>query len=224
MSLRGRYDAVPACGGSRSWSGNGLTGGDRRLRRGRRHTRGLFESRARTQVDPRTRQSSRTLAAFRPWGVKEVDAAGVHRPWYRSRPHRPPRSTPRGDGSGRAPRPVPSSVEDSPSGLWRSLGKRVGLTALRGSNPLSSAIDDDSRKMRRVVLLHAPGATALRPNPVRRPRRLGTEGSAQQDPWPPTLAAWRRAPSNVTASPPLRRLAGSPRTDRTHCRALVDDR
>src|SRR6478735_7956553 len=35
--------------------------------------------------------------------------------------------------------PVASSAEDSPSGLWRSLGKRVGLTALRGSNPLSSA-------------------------------------------------------------------------------------
>src|SRR6476660_9113797 len=36
-------------------------------------------------------------------------------------------------------RPVLSSAEDSPSGLWRSLGKRVGLTALRGSNPLYSA-------------------------------------------------------------------------------------
>ena len=35
--------------------------------------------------------------------------------------------------------PVASCAEDSPSGLWRSLGKRVGLTALRGSNPLSSA-------------------------------------------------------------------------------------
>ena len=38
-----------------------------------------------------------------------------------------------------AAEPVASSAEDSPSGLWRSLGKRVGLTALRGSNPLSSA-------------------------------------------------------------------------------------
>ena len=36
-------------------------------------------------------------------------------------------------------RPVLSSAEDSPSGLWRSLGKRVGLTALAGSNPASSA-------------------------------------------------------------------------------------
>src|SRR5262249_51200833 len=27
---------------------------------------------------------------------------------------------------------VPSSAEDSPRGLWRSLGKRVGLTALAG--------------------------------------------------------------------------------------------
>jgi hypothetical protein len=35
--------------------------------------------------------------------------------------------------------PVLSSAEDSPSGLWRSLGKRVGLTALAGSNPASSA-------------------------------------------------------------------------------------
>ena len=39
----------------------------------------------------------------------------------------------------RRARPVASPAEDSPSGLWRSLGKRVGLTALRGSNPLSSA-------------------------------------------------------------------------------------
>ena len=47
---------------------------------------------------------------------------------------------PRPDDFHRARRsPVPSSAEDSPSGLWRSLGKRVGLTALRGSNPLSSA-------------------------------------------------------------------------------------
>ena len=41
--------------------------------------------------------------------------------------------------SRRLTRPVASSAEDSPSGLWRSLGKRVGLIALRGSNPLSSA-------------------------------------------------------------------------------------
>src|ERR1700761_6908799 len=31
-------------------------------------------------------------------------------------------------------------TEDSPSGLWRSPGTRVGLIALRGSNPLSSAV------------------------------------------------------------------------------------
>ena len=30
-------------------------------------------------------------------------------------------------------------LEDSPSGLWRTLGKRVEFNALRGSNPLSSA-------------------------------------------------------------------------------------
>ena len=30
-------------------------------------------------------------------------------------------------------------LENSPSGLWRTLGKRVGCNALRGSNPLFSA-------------------------------------------------------------------------------------
>jgi hypothetical protein len=35
--------------------------------------------------------------------------------------------------------PVAFRAEDSPRGLWRSLGKRVGLTALAGSNPASSA-------------------------------------------------------------------------------------
>jgi hypothetical protein len=35
--------------------------------------------------------------------------------------------------------PVTFRAEDSPRGLWRSLGKRVGLTALAGSNPASSA-------------------------------------------------------------------------------------
>ena len=43
---------------------------------------------------------------------------------------------------------VISLAEDSPSGLWRSLGKRVGLIALRGSNPLSSAIRCRSRPVR----------------------------------------------------------------------------
>src|SRR4029077_315697 len=32
------------------------------------------------------------------------------------------------------------ATEDSPSGLWRSPGTRVGLTALAGSNPASSAL------------------------------------------------------------------------------------
>ncbi len=39
------------------------------------------------------------------------------------------------------PRPVCSCAEDSPSGLWRSPGTRVGLTALAGSNPASSAME-----------------------------------------------------------------------------------
>src|SRR3954452_971622 len=85
---------------------------------------------------PRTRKSSLTLAAFRPWGswasyrrtggCPESRTAATHRP-KRPRFHHA------------SPRPVTSPAEDSPSGLWRSLGKRVGLTALRGSNPLSSA-------------------------------------------------------------------------------------
>src|SRR5699024_7931757 len=43
---------------------------------------------------------------------------------------------------------ITSLAEDSPSGLWRSLGKRVGLTALAGSNPASSATltSEDARK------------------------------------------------------------------------------
>ena len=56
---------------------------------------------------------------------------------------RPPGTTKTGPGDRISPpagAQVLSSAEDSPSGLWRSLGKRVGLTALRGSNPLSSAI------------------------------------------------------------------------------------
>ena len=35
---------------------------------------------------------------------------------------------------------LPWPAEDSPSGLWRSPGTRVGLTALAGSNPASSAL------------------------------------------------------------------------------------
>ena len=36
---------------------------------------------------------------------------------------------------------VLSFAEDSPSGLWRTLGKRVGVLPLAGSNPASSAGD-----------------------------------------------------------------------------------
>src|SRR4051812_10170791 len=35
---------------------------------------------------------------------------------------------------------LPWPAEDSPSGLWRSPGTRVGLIALAGSNPASSAL------------------------------------------------------------------------------------
>src|SRR4051794_37338090 len=51
----------------------------------------------------------------------------------------PPPARRRGAATVRDAGPVTCPTEDSPSGLWRSLGKRVGLTALRGSNPLSSA-------------------------------------------------------------------------------------
>src|SRR5215510_9510409 len=66
-------------------------------------------------------------------------------------PHGEPAPSVRDSGSAKrsrwAPWPIPprrafrvsSGAEDSPSGLWRSLGKRVGLTALAGSNPASSA-------------------------------------------------------------------------------------
>ena len=63
---------------------------------------------------PHTRQSTLILAAFRPWGGSRDDAArGVA-------------ITVRGTHRASAHRPVASSAEDSPSGLWRSLGKRVG--------------------------------------------------------------------------------------------------
>jgi hypothetical protein len=108
---------------------------------------------------PRTRQSSPALAAFRPWGIEQDAAAwGVARESRRpSYARRSRGATGEVGGGGRrttrtadvlawaerfreaVPAPVASSAEDSPSGLWRSLGKRVGLTALRGSNPLSSA-------------------------------------------------------------------------------------
>src|SRR3981081_2520456 len=69
---------------------------------------------------PRTRQSPLTLAAFRPWGSSQdrrrtgsnesvVPAtAAIAGLWF----------------GGRLPWPT----EDSPSGLWRSPGTRVGLT------------------------------------------------------------------------------------------------
>src|SRR5690349_14917235 len=46
-------------------------------------------------------------------------------------------------------RPVTSSAEVSPSGLWRSLGKRVGLIALGGSDPPTSATRTASHSVRR---------------------------------------------------------------------------
>src|SRR5215470_10169240 len=76
---------------------------------------------ARTGRDPpHTRQSSRTLAAFRPWGIwrdkrrargLQVSLAGRVLSCGRSRASAAPVSCP---------------AEDSPSGLGRTLGKRVG--------------------------------------------------------------------------------------------------
>src|SRR5258708_29975563 len=81
---------------------------------------------------PRTRQSPLTLAAFRPLGSsQEGRRAGAKAIVIPGRP-----ATRRAHQTGRLPWPA----EDSPSGLWRSPGTRVGLTALAGSNPASSAL------------------------------------------------------------------------------------
>ncbi len=59
----------------------------------------------------------------------------------------------RDDGTGRPAAPVSSCAEDSHSGLVRTIGNRVGLTTLRGSNPLSSAATrgpDDVRAPQRI--------------------------------------------------------------------------
>src|ERR1700739_4638889 len=44
---------------------------------------------------------------------------------------------------------LPWPTEDSPSGLWRSPGTRVGLIALAGSNPASSAVGCGAHGRRR---------------------------------------------------------------------------
>src|SRR5215472_19042924 len=80
---------------------------------------------------PRTRQSPLTLAAFRPWGSSQDrrragSIASVIPDAERS--------------SAVASRSATMATEDSPSGLWRSPGTRVGLTALAGSNQASSAL------------------------------------------------------------------------------------
>src|SRR5258707_5221636 len=89
-----------------------------------------------TRGTPRTRQSPLTLAAFRPWGSSQDRRRA-------------------GSIASVIPSPAASvgdrrtlggysaatmATEDSPSGLWRSPGTRVGLTALAGSNPASSAV------------------------------------------------------------------------------------
>src|SRR6476620_11040325 len=94
---------------------------------------------------------------------------------------------------GSANRPVLSSAEDSPSGLWRSLGKRVGLIALRGSNPLSSATPERRRTTCGAVRGSGSG--------------LGQQHSPLQGvriPYPPPLpngVAPRAAPFAVPGAP-----------------------
>src|SRR4029079_847101 len=85
------------------------------------------------------RQSPLTLAAFRPWGSSQDGRRAGSGPECSTR-----------GAAGRSgatlvvpsisPVRLPLPAEDSPSGLWRSPGTRVGLTALRGSNPASSAL------------------------------------------------------------------------------------
>ena len=90
--------------------------------------------------------------------------------------------------SGPLARPVASSAEDSPSGLWRSLGKRVGLIALRGSNPLSSA--------------------TFR-SPDLRQRRSWSAGASGRRWWPGWLSSWSQ--SQLWVSPGARFPLNRPR-------------
>ena len=65
---------------------------------------------------PRTRQSPLTLAAFRPWGSSQ-DGRRAGSVGECSAP-----------AGGRGHPAMLAELEDSPSGLWRTLGKRVGFT------------------------------------------------------------------------------------------------
>lgn len=89
---------------------------------------------------PRTRQSPLTLAAFRPWGGSQDArrAGSVGQCSASCAQTHPPGPPPPADqalhprhptylATGRG-LPVCCSTEDSPSGLWRSPGTRVGLT------------------------------------------------------------------------------------------------
>jgi hypothetical protein len=96
---------------------------------------------------PRTRQSMLTLAAFRPWGSShDGRRAGpvAQSRGYPSSAHDALTATTVRVRARRPPRPryqqlwlvaelaVASSAEDSPSGLWRTIGNRVGCYSPRG--------------------------------------------------------------------------------------------
>ena len=81
---------------------------------------------------PRTRQSSLTLAAVKPWGswVRCRHAGDLDQRYAMTAVVR---AGPAGSGRVRTHRSqqVRFRAEDSPRGLWRSLGKRVGFTPSR---------------------------------------------------------------------------------------------
>src|SRR5438477_3779005 len=76
----------------------------------------LLTARCGRRDPPCTRQSLLILAAFRPWGGSQGERHTGGRP-----------ASLRAVRNGRRG-PVSSSAEDSPSGLGRTIGNRVGLT------------------------------------------------------------------------------------------------
>ena len=86
---------------------------------------------------PRTRQSLLILAAFRPWGGSQDGrrtggrraSLRQPRPGSRTTPRQPQLRRPAARAlAAHSHRPVSCLAEDSPSGLGRTIGNRVGLT------------------------------------------------------------------------------------------------
>src|SRR4051812_7189709 len=158
---------------------------------------------------PRTRQSPLTLAAFRPWGSSQDGRrAGSVGQCNEAGPS--PREA-RPDPLGASRRAVSSPAEDWPSGLRRTIGNRVGLNTLTGSNPVSSAPADQRR--RRPAPRAPAGVRASRPPAAVPPRpSAGTAPPDQREvPRPPdapeVVRRGAREPPEAFRVPVVRRRA-----------------